>query len=338
VLRRDPAGAYARMDFLSRDAQRHAVEELAPASGDRQMLVALKAIESARQAAAAGSMADRRAHVGYHLVDRGRAGLEADLAHRPSVATRTRRFLTRHATFVYLGATIIVTALIISAADAYAMNAGAALAMRVLVALLVLLPASDFAIASLQYAVVHAIGPKRLPRLDFVARSDEDADDPAGHRRRNLLLAVGTGAGVCRAPRTAAVHDDRRGAAAQERQHLSGSGPRRERHTNAIVRRLGEQQGQAVLSTRLDVNERDLAVDVHAEAVAAAGALDRHGTGTSVHFDLERQRRASCRAACVHALADVREDAPAASARSTVYSAAAIARWRSSRASNTLKD
>ena len=31
VLRRDPAGAYARMDFLSRDRQRQAVEELAPA-------------------------------------------------------------------------------------------------------------------------------------------------------------------------------------------------------------------------------------------------------------------------------------------------------------------
>ena len=29
VLRRDPAGVYAQMDFLSRDRQRQAVEELA---------------------------------------------------------------------------------------------------------------------------------------------------------------------------------------------------------------------------------------------------------------------------------------------------------------------
>ena len=56
VLQRDPAGAYGRMDFLSRDRQRQAVEELAAPSGDAQVRVALRAVESARQAAAA----DRR--------------------------------------------------------------------------------------------------------------------------------------------------------------------------------------------------------------------------------------------------------------------------------------
>ena len=35
------------------------------------------------QAAATGSPADRAAHVGYHLVDRGRRDLEADVAYRP---------------------------------------------------------------------------------------------------------------------------------------------------------------------------------------------------------------------------------------------------------------
>jgi cyclic beta-1,2-glucan synthetase len=175
ALQRDPAGAYSRMDFLSRDEQRRAVESLAKSSGEGQLRVALKAIESARQAATNGRPHDRAAHVGYHLVDRGRAELEADLAHRPGVATRTRRFVARHATFVYLGATASVTALIISAADGYALNVGATLAMRVLVALLVLLPASELAIACIQYVVVHLIGPRRLTRLDFSKGVPEDA-------------------------------------------------------------------------------------------------------------------------------------------------------------------
>ncbi len=175
VLQRDPAGAYGRMDFLSRDEQRHAVEALASHSAEAQVRVALKAIESARQAAANGSTADRAAHVGYHLIDRGRADLEADLAYHVPLATRARRILTRNATFVYLGAIAVVTALLLAAADAYALGAGATLAMRVLVALLVLLPASDFAIACIQYAVVHLIGPKRLPRLDFSKGVPEDA-------------------------------------------------------------------------------------------------------------------------------------------------------------------
>jgi cyclic beta-1,2-glucan synthetase len=72
VLQRDPAGAYARMDFLSRDRQRQAVEELAAPGGEAQVRVALKAIESARQAAAKLSPADRTAHVGFHLIAEGR--------------------------------------------------------------------------------------------------------------------------------------------------------------------------------------------------------------------------------------------------------------------------
>src|SRR5205085_7438742 len=92
-LQRVPAGMYGRMDFLSRDEQRRAVEALATASGDGQVRVALKAIENARAAAANGSPADRAAHVGYHLVDKGRLDLEADLAFRPGAALLGRRAL-----------------------------------------------------------------------------------------------------------------------------------------------------------------------------------------------------------------------------------------------------
>ena len=54
VLQRDPAGVYGAMDFLSRDRQRQAVEELAAPTGEAQVRVALRAVESARQAAASG--------------------------------------------------------------------------------------------------------------------------------------------------------------------------------------------------------------------------------------------------------------------------------------------
>ena len=60
-----------------------------------QVRVALKAVESARQAAAAASADARAAHVGYHLVDRGRADLEAELAFQPAAAIRIRRALVR---------------------------------------------------------------------------------------------------------------------------------------------------------------------------------------------------------------------------------------------------
>ena len=86
VLRRDPGGMFARMDFLSRDRQRQAVEELAQLSGESQVRVALKAVESARQAAERKT-SRAAAHVGYHLVGDGRE-LEIDLAYRPKFGQR----------------------------------------------------------------------------------------------------------------------------------------------------------------------------------------------------------------------------------------------------------
>jgi len=182
VLQRDPAGAYARMDFLSRDQQRQAVETLAAPSGEAQVRVALRAVESARQAATAGAPADssagsassrarsrdhRAAHVGYHLIDRGRRELEVDVAYRPRFADRARRFIFGHATPVYLGPIAIVTAALLIAAAAYARHEGGGVRVFAALALLLLIPAADIAIALAHRVIVWAIPPRRLPRLDF---------------------------------------------------------------------------------------------------------------------------------------------------------------------------
>src|ERR1700730_12772462 len=64
VLQRAPAGVYSTMDFLSRDRLRQAVEELAGPTGERQVGVALRTIESARQAAEHEPIHHRTTHVG----------------------------------------------------------------------------------------------------------------------------------------------------------------------------------------------------------------------------------------------------------------------------------
>ena len=178
ALQRDPAGAYGRMDFLSRDRQRQAVEELAAPSGDAQVRVALRAVESARQAAASGSPADRAAHVGYHLIDQGRRDLEADLAYRPPLAKRIRRLVFAHTTLVYLVPIAIMTALLLAASSAYLRREGGSTRAVAVTLLLLLIPAADIAIAFVQRVIAWAIPPRRLSRLDFtdgVQRIPDDA-------------------------------------------------------------------------------------------------------------------------------------------------------------------
>lgn len=175
VLQRDPAGAYGRMDFLSRDRQRQAVEELATPSGDAQLRVALRAVESARLAAASGSTGDRAAHVGYHLIGRGRSDLEADVAYRPRWGHRVRRLVLRHPTLFYLGSISLITVAALVASAAFARHEGASTPVLVLLVLLCLIPAADIAIALAQRVVAWAIPPRRLLRLDFSDGIPDDA-------------------------------------------------------------------------------------------------------------------------------------------------------------------
>jgi cyclic beta-1,2-glucan synthetase len=174
VLQRDPAGVYGSMDFLSRDRYRQSVEDLADRTGEAQLRVALRAVESARQVAESG-VAGRGVHVGHHLIGRGRADLEADLAYRPPPARRARRFVFAHATAAYLGSVGLLMALLLGLGLSYARQHTGSPWLLAATALLMLLPASEVAIAVLQNLSARFAPPRRLPRLDFQAGVPESA-------------------------------------------------------------------------------------------------------------------------------------------------------------------
>jgi cyclic beta-1,2-glucan synthetase len=167
VLQRDPAGVYARMDFLSRDRYRQAVEDLADGTGEGQLRVALRTVESARQAAEGGA-SGRAVHVGHHLIGRGRGDLEADIAYRPRLVRRPRRFVFAHATFAYLAAIGSLIAVPLGLGFLYARQHGASPWPLAWVAVLLLLPASEVATAIVQALCARFAPPRRLPRLDFL--------------------------------------------------------------------------------------------------------------------------------------------------------------------------
>ncbi|MBF0201394.1 MAG: cyclic beta 1-2 glucan synthetase [Desulfamplus sp.] len=75
-LSNDPADVYGRMDFSTRDAYRHVIERLAGQSSMSEGEVAKQAIELAEAAAAEKGVDDRRAHVGFYLIDKGLPKLE----------------------------------------------------------------------------------------------------------------------------------------------------------------------------------------------------------------------------------------------------------------------
>ena len=164
-LRRDPAQVHAGQDFATRDRYRHIVEDIARQDvrglGEHaELAVAEAAVVLAEAAARQYGTDDRRAHVGYFLLDRGRPVLEQTLHCRPAWPIRLARLRRRFRLALYLGPIVGLTALLTAAA----LWAGAAPGWF---ALPLALGTSALAVALTNLLVTLTVPPRVLPRLDF---------------------------------------------------------------------------------------------------------------------------------------------------------------------------
>ena len=155
------------MDFATRDHYRHVVETTARRSGRTETEVAGLAIDLARQASTTAGPDATARHVGYYLAGSGRAQLERAAGARYSVIESARRWCLRHPLTLYAGS---VTALTLAPAAALVMSArneGVDGWMLGLAGLLLLVCASQVAVALVNAVVPLLATPRALPKMDL---------------------------------------------------------------------------------------------------------------------------------------------------------------------------
>lgn len=167
TLREDPGDVYDKMDFATRDRYRHVVEQIAKKSPHSENEVARRAIRMARECAARKGVDDRRAHVGFYLVDEGLAQLEKAATVRTSTADLFRRIGRRYPLTLYGGAILLLTAIFTGSLAAKAFAGGLHGWALGLVGLLLLLCTSQLAIALVNWLATLLTTPRPLPRMDF---------------------------------------------------------------------------------------------------------------------------------------------------------------------------
>jgi cyclic beta-1,2-glucan synthetase len=183
ILRDDPSGVYARQDFATRDRYRRIVEQLARSSSSGELGVARRsltlAVERERRTAAApetttgGARAwpagahSPEAHVGYFLIDRGRAQLEADLHYRPRLRESFRKMLLALPQATYFGGLLVLLGLILAGLVSLMDLASTGAGMLLCLLAVALLPASELAVGVINYLVTLVLPPRVLPKLDF---------------------------------------------------------------------------------------------------------------------------------------------------------------------------
>lgn len=171
VLREDPADAYARMEYDSRELYRKKLAAVARRCDCSEVQVASAAVALARQVAQIPvedpRMALRRSHVGFYLLAEGRLALEKKVGFDPSIGQRLRNLLLKHPDEFYLPGIAILTFAIVSGAVLAVTQPNTALGYVLLATLTMLLLSSQSAVQIMNYMVTLMLPAEILPKLDF---------------------------------------------------------------------------------------------------------------------------------------------------------------------------
>jgi len=167
TLREDPAGCYGKMDFMTRDRYRHVVEETARKGRLAENEVARVAIQLAHERAVGSGLENRRAHVGFFLIDRGFAQLQRKVRVRMSPMKALRNIGERYAFPLYSGSAVIL-AVMIAAGLIAAVHAGGLPGWGLWLAVMpIFLCAGGLSIALINWIAMIFTAPYILPRMDF---------------------------------------------------------------------------------------------------------------------------------------------------------------------------
>jgi cyclic beta-1,2-glucan synthetase len=171
VLREDPADAYARMDYESRELYRKKLVEIADRCDCSEIRVANEVLALAHEAQSHPNedprITLRSSHVGSYLLAEGAQILRQRVGFHPSIGPRFRTFLLSHPDDFYLPGIVALTFAIVSAVVLQLTPPSTSLGLVLLSILAVLLPASQSAVQIMNYLATLLLPAQTLPKLDF---------------------------------------------------------------------------------------------------------------------------------------------------------------------------
>jgi len=165
ILRKDPNGVYAHMDFESRDYYRHEVEKLARAFRVTEIQVAEKAVSCAEKNAGQSP----KDHVGFYLVGKGRKILLEQLGKSSKKTWRSALALFEKPKSLYIGLVLFITVFLVSYLMYYSWSHAQtpSVLWPLLTGLLVLIPCSELAVSLSNTIMTRIYSPVMLPKLEL---------------------------------------------------------------------------------------------------------------------------------------------------------------------------
>ncbi len=156
---------FEKMDFMTRNSYRSAVEEIAKGSQKDESEIAHRAVQKTEEAAGGPNHSERLQDPGYYLLAEGRTEFEKEVGFRVPVKKRFLRLCMDYPALTYMGNVLLMTFVILIIA--LLLNAGLSLPEAILLFVLGFFPASDLAVSWVNRWVTGMLPPRHLSRLEF---------------------------------------------------------------------------------------------------------------------------------------------------------------------------
>lgn len=176
ILQTDPSGAYALMDETSRGYYLREIETLARAYHVSEIHIAREAVKLADIEAYGGNseketlnMYNRKIHVGYYLLGDGVKQLEEAQRGTTNFRNRLNKMANQNPGFLYVGGIVFIMIFMILFAEGYSLKRldQGSLGLLLAVMVVVFIPASEMAIALVNWIVTQLKKPAIFPRLEL---------------------------------------------------------------------------------------------------------------------------------------------------------------------------
>jgi cyclic beta-1,2-glucan synthetase len=172
ALCKDPTGTYPMMEFATRKYYRSVIERIAQQANMMEEDVGQRAVELASEFHPSHPDNEYLAHVGYYLIDAGRAKLKQNIGYRTSWRESVFRTVRKNPTTCWVGLLSLLTAFFLAPFILYISQFSASPLMLASLLLLLVMPASE--LASYAICIITVFIPPSLPKMDYSSGIPEE--------------------------------------------------------------------------------------------------------------------------------------------------------------------
>ena len=168
LLKKDPADVYSKMDYKTKEYYRSKIKEISKKTKISEIYIAKKILELSEESFNKNPN-DKKSHIGYYLIDKGKNILYKKLEYvsspQISIHKKTKRYLI----------TISTLSILVSLFLSYLLNLKIEnIGISILSFMIFFIPASELVIQIAQYVLSKTVKPTLIPKLDFTSGIDEE--------------------------------------------------------------------------------------------------------------------------------------------------------------------